>query len=266
MASVAVCGFALLVRRLRFHAHWMHARLAFFRASAKPQATFVEEFCQTERTAACNLVPSRQIRLAYLFGCLRSRTINNISSGFAERQAKLNKPTLSPTGLNITSLHRSAAFPGTMRAGPEEWAMPRMFRIMKKDDDDKPTVGQTAMTLGVRPGEVDLSFSPPMRPTFRLPGWSGRSKRLDYAAPIPEKPELRSNHDWAASFASIIGCRPGGVRGSRPSPGVHVRALGGALESRERAVHWLVEGPILDQRWTWPTARVDHSSGSSQAC
>src|SRR5260370_36811867 len=36
-----------------------------------------------------------------------------------------------------------------------ETAMPRMFRIMKKDDDDKPTVGQTAMTLGVRPGEVD---------------------------------------------------------------------------------------------------------------
>ena len=34
--------------------------------------------------------------------------------------------------------------------------MPRMFRIMKKDADDKPTVGQTAMTLGVRPGDVDL--------------------------------------------------------------------------------------------------------------
>lgn len=34
--------------------------------------------------------------------------------------------------------------------------MPRMFRIMKKDDDDKPRLGRTAMTLGVRPGEVDL--------------------------------------------------------------------------------------------------------------
>jgi hypothetical protein len=35
--------------------------------------------------------------------------------------------------------------------------MARMFRMMKKDADDKPTVGQTAMTLGVRPGEVDTN-------------------------------------------------------------------------------------------------------------
>ena len=34
--------------------------------------------------------------------------------------------------------------------------MPRMFRIMKKDADEKPTVGQTTTTLGVRPNEVDL--------------------------------------------------------------------------------------------------------------
>ncbi len=34
--------------------------------------------------------------------------------------------------------------------------MPRMFRIMKKDSDDKPTTGQTTGTLGIRPGEVDL--------------------------------------------------------------------------------------------------------------
>ena len=34
--------------------------------------------------------------------------------------------------------------------------MPRMFRIMKEDPDGKPTVGRTAMTLGVRLGEVDL--------------------------------------------------------------------------------------------------------------
>jgi hypothetical protein len=34
--------------------------------------------------------------------------------------------------------------------------MPRIFRIMKKDADDKPTIGQTATTLGIRPGEVDL--------------------------------------------------------------------------------------------------------------
>jgi hypothetical protein len=34
--------------------------------------------------------------------------------------------------------------------------MPRIFRIMKKDNDDKPTVGNTAVTLGIRPGEVDL--------------------------------------------------------------------------------------------------------------
>ena len=27
---------------------------------------------------------------------------------------------------------------------------------MKKDADDKPTIGQTATTLGIRPGEVDL--------------------------------------------------------------------------------------------------------------
>jgi hypothetical protein len=31
-----------------------------------------------------------------------------------------------------------------------------MFRIMKKDADDKPAIGPTATTLGVRPGEVDL--------------------------------------------------------------------------------------------------------------
>ncbi|HTU22845.1 MAG TPA: hypothetical protein VMG10_32700 [Gemmataceae bacterium] len=34
--------------------------------------------------------------------------------------------------------------------------MPRMFRIMKKDADDKPTVGQAFANLGVRPGEVDI--------------------------------------------------------------------------------------------------------------
>jgi hypothetical protein len=37
--------------------------------------------------------------------------------------------------------------------------MPGMFRIMKKDADDKPTIGQTATTLGIRPGEVDLDAS-----------------------------------------------------------------------------------------------------------
>ncbi|MCI0461321.1 MAG: hypothetical protein L0Z62_30605 [Gemmataceae bacterium] len=31
-----------------------------------------------------------------------------------------------------------------------------MFRTMKKDADDKPTIGQTATTLGVRPSEVDV--------------------------------------------------------------------------------------------------------------
>lgn len=36
--------------------------------------------------------------------------------------------------------------------------MPRMFRIMKKDADDQPRVGQTAMTLGVRPSEIDLDL------------------------------------------------------------------------------------------------------------
>ena len=34
--------------------------------------------------------------------------------------------------------------------------MPRMFRIMKKDAGDKPILGQTATTLGIRPGEVNL--------------------------------------------------------------------------------------------------------------
>jgi hypothetical protein len=34
--------------------------------------------------------------------------------------------------------------------------MPRIFRIMKKDADDKPTLGRTTTTLGIRPGEVDL--------------------------------------------------------------------------------------------------------------
>jgi hypothetical protein len=33
--------------------------------------------------------------------------------------------------------------------------VPRMFRIMRKDSDDKPTVGQAFANLGVRPGEVD---------------------------------------------------------------------------------------------------------------
>jgi hypothetical protein len=37
--------------------------------------------------------------------------------------------------------------------------MPRMFRIMKKGADEKPTVGQTATTLGIRPGEIDLDAS-----------------------------------------------------------------------------------------------------------
>ncbi len=34
--------------------------------------------------------------------------------------------------------------------------MPRMFRIMKKDAGDKPIIGQTATTLGVRARDVDL--------------------------------------------------------------------------------------------------------------
>jgi hypothetical protein len=34
--------------------------------------------------------------------------------------------------------------------------LPRIFRIMKKDADGKPTIGQTATTMGIRPGEVDL--------------------------------------------------------------------------------------------------------------
>lgn len=35
--------------------------------------------------------------------------------------------------------------------------MPRMFRIMKKDADDKPVIGQTATTLGIRSGkDIDL--------------------------------------------------------------------------------------------------------------
>jgi len=34
--------------------------------------------------------------------------------------------------------------------------MPRMFRIMKRDDDGMPKVGESATTLGVRAHEVDL--------------------------------------------------------------------------------------------------------------
>ena len=35
--------------------------------------------------------------------------------------------------------------------------MPRIFRIMKKDADDRPAIGQTATTLGARPGyDFDL--------------------------------------------------------------------------------------------------------------
>ena len=33
--------------------------------------------------------------------------------------------------------------------------MPRMFRVMKKDDDDKPIVGQGFGNLGVRANEID---------------------------------------------------------------------------------------------------------------
>ncbi len=33
--------------------------------------------------------------------------------------------------------------------------MPRMFRSMRKEDDDKPTVGQAFCTLGVRLREID---------------------------------------------------------------------------------------------------------------
>lgn len=41
-------------------------------------------------------------------------------------------------------------------SGSTQGDLPRMFRIMKKDADDKPTVGQTATTLGVRLAEIDL--------------------------------------------------------------------------------------------------------------
>ena len=34
--------------------------------------------------------------------------------------------------------------------------MPRIFRIIEKDADDKPTIGQSTGTLGIRPGEVDF--------------------------------------------------------------------------------------------------------------
>jgi hypothetical protein len=31
-----------------------------------------------------------------------------------------------------------------------------MFRIMKKDADEKPKLGESSVTLGIRPGEIDL--------------------------------------------------------------------------------------------------------------
>lgn len=34
--------------------------------------------------------------------------------------------------------------------------MPLIYRTMRKDDDDKPTVGQVFCTLGARPSEIDL--------------------------------------------------------------------------------------------------------------
>ncbi len=76
--------------------------------------------------------------------------------------------------------------------------MPGMFRIMKKDADDKPTIGQTGGTLGIRPGEVDLdaignvivndkgmSVNPEWRvaPIFRIPkrlGTGGRGSNTWY--------------------------------------------------------------------------------------
>jgi hypothetical protein len=53
--------------------------------------------------------------------------------------------------------------------------MPRMYRIMKKDADEKPLVGQTATTLGIRPGEVDLDSFGNVIPNDKgmsvNPGW-----------------------------------------------------------------------------------------------
>lgn len=53
--------------------------------------------------------------------------------------------------------------------------MPRMFRIMKKDADDKPTIGRTAATLGIRPAEVDLDVLGKVIPNDKgmsvNPGW-----------------------------------------------------------------------------------------------
>ena len=37
-----------------------------------------------------------------------------------------------------------------------ETDMPRMFRVMKKDGDGKPTVGQAFANLGVRPRDIDV--------------------------------------------------------------------------------------------------------------
>ncbi len=43
--------------------------------------------------------------------------------------------------------------------------MPRMFRAMLKDNDDKPTVGQGFCQLGARPNEIDLDAQNNAMPT-----------------------------------------------------------------------------------------------------
>lgn len=40
-------------------------------------------------------------------------------------------------------------------ATKEETGVPRMFRVMQKDEDGKPTVGQGSGHLGVRPNDID---------------------------------------------------------------------------------------------------------------
>jgi hypothetical protein len=56
----------------------------------------------------------------------------------------------------MSNIVQTSSTDGAIRDSIWESVMPRMFRLMKKDDDDKPTIGVTATTLGVRLTDIDL--------------------------------------------------------------------------------------------------------------
>jgi hypothetical protein len=93
----------------------------------------------------------------------------------------------------------------SLGSGLPRFSMPRMFRIMKKADDNLPIIGSTATSLGIRVGEVDVDAAGNV---------------------VPNDKGMSVNPAWRAAPISLIPRRlKTGGRGSRPRCGPRRRML-----------------------------------------